>query len=119
MQYRVVGGIDYCDNKNLNIINNVFNSSHDRFEVYEKLLKPNIKIKSILPPIINYDYVQIGNGVCINTGVKLGADSVLGDNVAIRYNSVINHGCKIGNHVFIGPGVTLCGNIIIRRLFVI
>ncbi len=38
---------------------------------YIKLLKPNIKIKSILPPIINYDYVQIGNGVCINTGVKL------------------------------------------------
>ncbi len=35
LQYRVVGGIDYCDNKNLNIINNVFNSSHDRFEVYK------------------------------------------------------------------------------------
>lgn len=111
LDYRIVGGLDYCKNKNLNVVNNIFKSTKDRYNSFKKLKLLKIEIKSVLPPSINYSYVKLGLGVCINTGVKLGARSVIGDNVAIRYNSIVNHDNYIGSHVFIGAGVTLCGNV--------
>ena len=111
LDYSIVGDIEYCRNKNLNVINNIFNNTNNRYNSFLKLKSLNVKIQSIMPPSINYKYVKLGIGICINTGVKLGARTIIGDNVAIRYNSIVNHDNCIGNHVFIGPGVTLCGNV--------
>ncbi len=47
----------------------------------------------------------IAPGVVINTGTKIGA------NVVINTRASIDHDCVIEDHVFISPGVTLCGEV--------
>jgi sugar O-acyltransferase (sialic acid O-acetyltransferase NeuD family) len=52
--------------------------------------------------------VFIGKGVIINTGVTIGACSI------INTGAIIEHDCEIGNFVHIGPGVRMSGGIHIQ-----
>ena len=49
--------------------------------------------------------VFIGKGVIINTGVKIGACSI------INTGTIIDHDCEIGQFVHIAPGVNISGNV--------
>lgn len=53
--------------------------------------------------------VQVMAGVVINVGVRIG------ENAIINTNSAIDHDCQIESHVFIAPGVTLCGRVTVAE----
>lgn len=50
---------------------------------------------------------QIMAGVVVQTGVRIGVDSI------INTRSSVDHDCRIGDHVHIAPGVTLSGAVVI------
>ena len=113
---KIIGGKNILKKfKNNSCINNVFGSIKSRKKVssiiHEYGLKPltfcakDVQIKSS---------VKLGDGVWINEGVKIGSNASIGDFTAIRFNSIINHDCNIGNNVFIGPGVTMSGRICVE-----
>ncbi|CAH1192899.1 Putative acetyltransferase EpsM [Paenibacillus plantiphilus] len=52
--------------------------------------------------------VQIMAGVIIQPGVTLGSNTI------INTRSVVDHDCKLGEHVHISPGAILCGNVLIE-----
>jgi sugar O-acyltransferase (sialic acid O-acetyltransferase NeuD family) len=51
--------------------------------------------------------VFVGKGVIINSGVKIGAFSI------INTGTIIDHDCSVGKFVHIGPGVRMSGEICI------
>lgn len=50
-------------------------------------------------------------GVQLMTGVLIGPDCTLGNNVLVNTGAQINHDCAIGDHCIISPGAILCGGV--------
>jgi sugar O-acyltransferase (sialic acid O-acetyltransferase NeuD family) len=95
--------------------NNVFSSTESREKVTNILKENNCKLTSIIHPSVDIEYAHVGNNVFIHEGVKIGANSRIGNDVSIRFNSIVNHDNVIEDNVFIGPGVTLCGYVYIKK----
>lgn len=53
-------------------------------------------------------------GVVIYPGCRLGFDVTLGDHVHAQFNSVISHGCRVGDYVTLCPGVVLSGDVVVE-----
>jgi sugar O-acyltransferase (sialic acid O-acetyltransferase NeuD family) len=87
-----------------------------RIGLYKQLKKAGFQFPSIIDftAIISQscsnigEGVFIGKGVIINTGVKLGAFSI------INTGAIIDHDCDIGRFVHIGPGVRMSGEVHIQ-----
>lgn len=68
---------------------------------------------------VQHPSAVVGRGTSLSEGSQIMAGSVLqcrvsiADNVVINTRASIDHDCKIGVHAFIGPGVTLCGDVCI------
>jgi sugar O-acyltransferase (sialic acid O-acetyltransferase NeuD family) len=84
-----------------------------RIDIYKNLKKAGFQFPSIIDPTViisRYatcirEGVFIGKGVIINTGVQIGAFSI------VNTGSIIDHDCTIGKFVHIGPGVKMSGGI--------
>lgn len=57
--------------------------------------------------------VDIGEGVQIMAGAIIQTGSRIGHNTIINTRVAIDHDCTIGNHVHLAPGVTLSGGVVI------
>lgn len=55
----------------------------------------------------------LSEGSQIMAGTVLQCRAVIADNAVINTRTSVDHDCKIGMHTFIGPGVTLCGDVCI------
>lgn len=55
-----------------------------------------------------------GMGVLINSGVKIGRNCKIGNNVSIVGQGPYSHVPDLGNNVFIGPGAVIQGPVIIE-----
>jgi sugar O-acyltransferase (sialic acid O-acetyltransferase NeuD family) len=84
-----------------------------RIYLYNKLKEAGYQFPPIIDPtaVISQsetniaEGVFIGKGVIINTGVHIGAFSI------INTGAIIDHDCDIGRFVHIGPGVRMAGEI--------
>jgi len=56
---------------------------------------------------------EIGEGVVINSGVQLAADSKIGNFATINRGALIGHDVEIGQYSVVSPGVNIAGNAII------
>jgi sugar O-acyltransferase (sialic acid O-acetyltransferase NeuD family) len=56
---------------------------------------------------------SIGEGAQVMAGAVLQAGVRVGCNVVVNTRSSIDHDCIIHDHVFIAPGVTVCGGVVI------
>ncbi len=54
---------------------------------------------------------ELGEGTQIMAGVVVQNQVKMGDNSVINTHASIDHDCIIDAHVFISPGVVLCGNV--------
>jgi sugar O-acyltransferase (sialic acid O-acetyltransferase NeuD family) len=52
-----------------------------------------------------------GNGLQCLPGAVINARAALGRNVIVNTRGVVEHDCRLGNHVHVGPGATLCGGV--------
>ena len=59
---------------------------------------------------------KIGLGSSVMAGVVINPEVTIGENCIINTSSSIDHDCKIDNHVNIGPGSHLAGNVTIGEL---
>jgi len=92
-------------------INNVFGTTQNRRLVTEKLDKCQVNYATLISPKVDTRYVKIGADCTVLDGVILGAKVSIGNHVMIRANSSINHDTIVEEYVFVGPGVTVCGNV--------
>lgn len=53
-------------------------------------------------------------GIVIYPGCHIGTDVSMGVHVHAQFNSVISHGCRVGNFVTICPGAVLSGEVIVE-----
>lgn len=58
---------------------------------------------------------KINNGSIVMPGVVIRNQVIIGKNTLINSNATIEHGCYIGDHCHIAPGVVLTGNVIIEN----
>lgn len=116
MGYDILGDKNYLNylNKDYFIVNNIFSTTHSRKKIYNQIFEVTNNIYKVIHPNVDTRFCKIGIGTWINDGVKIGANSKIGNNVGIRFNSIINHDNYLGNHVFIGPSVTLSGYVEIK-----
>lgn len=85
---------------------------HDRWRMADAIRQKGYEFSIVRHPsaVISNDVhfesgVQVMAGCVLQTGVKVGRDSV------INSGSLIDHDCNIGQQCWISPGVTLCGNV--------
>lgn len=107
--------INQCVEKGCFFVNNVFSTTAKREMVYLKLKEKGAKITSLVHSNVDTSFAEIGEGVWLHDGVKIGTNARLGNNVAVRFNSIVNHDNTLADHVFIGPGVTLSGRVFIGK----
>ena len=83
-----------------------------RREVFERFKAKGYLFESVIHPsaIIARD-VELGEGVQIMAGAVIQAGSRIGANSIVNTRVAVDHDCRIGAHVHLAPGVTLCGNV--------
>jgi UDP-perosamine 4-acetyltransferase len=116
----VLGGdavLDALDRNTVRLLNGVGERPgvHLRREVHQRLGGQGFQWVSVLHPsaVIARDArlgyaCQVMAGSVLQTGVELGEGSV------VNTRSSVDHNCLVGEHVFISPGVTLCGGVCIE-----
>jgi sugar O-acyltransferase (sialic acid O-acetyltransferase NeuD family) len=68
---------------------------------------------------VQHPSTVVGREAVLSEGSQIMAGSIvqcrvsIADNVVINTRASVDHDCKIGAHAFIGPGVTLCGDVCI------
>jgi sugar O-acyltransferase (sialic acid O-acetyltransferase NeuD family) len=89
-------------------------SMEPRQKLFEKLKGMGYQFVSVLHPsaviaenVVLSEGVQIMAGVVIQTGTNVGEDTI------INTKASVDHDCRIGKHVHIAPGVTVCGGVTI------
>ncbi|WP_342473022.1 acetyltransferase [Metasolibacillus sp. FSL H7-0170] len=69
----------------------------------------------IHPSAIIAPSVTVGQGVQIMAGAIIQTNSVIADNSIINTGALLDHDCKIDQHVHIAPGSILSGNVHIQE----
>jgi sugar O-acyltransferase (sialic acid O-acetyltransferase NeuD family) len=96
------------------------NNNRLRESIY-KHLSPHLgdPVNAIHPTAAISSKVDLMAGHFIAANVSINACTRLGMTTVINTGSVIEHGCIIGDHVFVAPGAVLCGDVTIgHRTFV-
>ncbi|MEA5421205.1 acetyltransferase [Spirulina sp. CCNP1310] len=113
----ILGGDDYLNSISSNctyLINGLGANPQTtkRRNLFETMKARGFTFKSLSHPssVISCT-VEFGEGCQVMAGAILQPDVILGDNVVINTRSSIDHDCVIESHVFISPGVVLCGNV--------
>ena len=87
-------------------------SNHLRSAVYERLANEGYEFEKVLHPA-----AVVASDVQLEEGVQIMASAVVQPGTQIGFNSIINtkasddHDCRLGRHVHVAPGATLCGNV--------
>lgn len=83
-----------------------------RREIFERFKAKGYKFESVVhPSAVIARNVELGEGVqvmagaVIQTGGRIGANSIVNTRVAV------DHDCRIGAHAHLAPGATLCGDV--------
>lgn len=73
-------------------------------------------VNAISPAATIASTVRLGRGVAIMAGVVINADTEINDYAIINTRASLDHDCRIEESVHIAPGVSLAGNVTVRRL---
>lgn len=112
--YPILGGeesIDIYARKGCLFFNNVFSSSKHRLIVASKLDKYSARYATLIAPDVDLSYVEYGFDSMIMPGVKIGANTRIGNHVELRANCFVSHDVVIGDMVFIGAGALISGRV--------
>jgi sugar O-acyltransferase (sialic acid O-acetyltransferase NeuD family) len=118
LDYPIIGGRDVLkeiDVTRYKFVNNVFGSTKDRLSITELLKDHGCDVVSLIDPDVDLAHAETGTGLVIASGVQMGARVKIGDFCAIRMGAIVNHDNVLDDHVFVGPGVTLCGGVKLHR----
>ncbi len=87
-----------------------------RETLYDTLTRAGFTFPALIHPAAYTDAsVNIQNGAQVMAGAVVQAGSEIGENTIINTKAGIDHDCKIGAHVHVAPGVTVCGNVKVEQ----
>jgi sugar O-acyltransferase (sialic acid O-acetyltransferase NeuD family) len=92
-------------------LNNVARTMTARRAVTEVMERAGCSFATLLHPDIDPCFCEIEPGVVAAEGAVFGSRTRIGRHCAIRFRAVVNHDNVLEDHVFIGPGATLCGDV--------
>lgn len=95
--------------KNTVFFNNVNSTLSDRRKIASILDKHNCQVVSLIHPSINVKYAKIGYGSILVEGCVVGINAKIGNYLTCRFGTIISHNVILGDFVYLGPRVTLCG----------
>tara|TARA_B100000902_G_scaffold352122_1_gene362563 strand:+ start:101 stop:751 length:651 start_codon:yes stop_codon:yes gene_type:complete len=122
MKIKHMGGFDYIDSPQLSGFRFVYQCGNVKNHVKRDIWYKKIKAKGLVPltNVSPLAYVHssavIGAGSQIYPGVRIMRDVILGENVIVLPNTVINHGSNIGDFSIINSSCVLNGDVIIGKL---
>lgn len=108
--------LDECEPNAVALVNGFGAAANTqrRLKQYQQWLASGFEIAGVRHPsaIIGAECSLAGSSQ-IMAGTVLQNRVVIADNVVVNTRVSIDHDCQIQAHVFIAPGVTLCGDVII------
>lgn len=91
-------------------------NTEKRKQLYEHFKKKGYRFSCVVDPsAVVSRFVQIKEGAQVIAGAIIHTGTVIGENSIINTKASVDHDCKIGAHVHIAPGATLCGNVIVEN----
>lgn len=81
---------------------NAYNLLHEMGYVFPKLIHPKAWVSK---------YTNIEEGVQIMAGAIIQTGTKIGKNTIINTSASIDHDCNIGKNVHLAPGAVLCGDV--------
>lgn len=86
--------------------------SHGRRELFEMCKKRGFSFLTLCHPsaLLGRDSL-LAEGCQIMAGAVLQCRAGIGENAVINTRASVDHGCHIGAHAFVSPGVVLCGEV--------
>jgi UDP-perosamine 4-acetyltransferase len=83
-----------------------------RGEVFTRFKKWGYVFSQVIHPAATISAnAELGEGVQVMAGAVIQAGVKIGQNSVINTKTSVDHDCRLGSHVHLAPGVTLCGNI--------
>ncbi|WP_367237605.1 acetyltransferase [Pseudomonas sp. Rh2] len=120
MQWRgiqVLGGDDALDAfepGSIGLINGIGQTvgGEGRRRLFERLSGKGFVFPALVHPSAWVDAsATLGEGVQVMAGAVIQADVVVSCNSIINTCASVDHDCRLGEHVHVAPGATLCGNV--------
>jgi sugar O-acyltransferase (sialic acid O-acetyltransferase NeuD family) len=118
MSYDVIGPQDaviFLKNHNIKVVNTIAGSIKSRIESTKQFIDLGFEFISIMHPLINLKYTELGVGILAQEGVIIQPEVKINSHVVISSRSCIAHNSVIGEYTFIGPSVYVCGRVKIGK----
>ena len=96
------------------VINGVgsIRSTERRQAVFERFKGLGFRFMTVLHPAsVVSPRATLAEGVQVMAGAVIQVDSEIGPNTLINTRASVDHGCRVGAHVHVAPGVTLSGGV--------
>lgn len=82
--------------------------------LYGKLRDAGLKVLSLIHPnALIEKYVALGTGLQVHAGAIINPGTKVGDCCIVNTRALVEHDCVLENGAEIGPGATLCGNVVV------
>lgn len=117
---RVMGGddvLDTLDPESVGMVNGIGQlvAGNGRRRIFENLKSKGFHFPILVHPTAWVDDTSIlREGVQIMAGAIIQADVIIGENSIVNTKAGIDHDCRLGAHVHVAPGATLCGGVHVR-----
>lgn len=83
-----------------------------RMALYERLRSRDIPLVNAIDPSARLNrHAVMGQGNVLCSFVHLGVAAQLGDNCFLAAHTSVDHHCRLGSHVLLGPGCLLSGTV--------
>jgi sugar O-acyltransferase (sialic acid O-acetyltransferase NeuD family) len=111
----VLGGDDWLDGREPMLLANGAGSvpfQSLRIDLFERLAGRGHRFVEVRHPssVIGRDVV-LGEGSQVMAGCVVQCRARIGRNVVVNTRASVDHDCVLGDHAFVGPGATLCGEV--------
>lgn len=84
--------------------------AESRREIFLKFRAWGYHFRSVIHPTATIsNWARMGEGVQVMAGAVVGANVTVGDNVIINTRATVDHDCHLASHVHIAPGAVLSG----------
>lgn len=122
---KVLGGdeaLEALDPASVGLINGIGQlvGSTSRRKTFERLKAKGFRFPQLVHPAAWVDVSAVLNeGVQVMAGAVIQADVTVGSNSIVNTGASLDHDCRLGAHVHVAPGATLCGCILVHdRAFI-
>jgi UDP-perosamine 4-acetyltransferase len=96
----------------VNGIGSIPKDAGNRARLFTQFSSLGYRFASVIDPLafLTND-VDLAAGVQVMAGVIIQAGTIIAENSVVNSGAIVEHDCRVGRHVHIAPGATLCGEV--------